>query len=103
MMFNKSGFSVHHPKLGEVAPRFALFSTEDRPKIKYAPVRKYCRFQIKLAGLSKVSRLAEIIYGKKRGGAFAGGRRQNGRVYLDETVFVQMRINCIDNGVANTL
>ena len=47
------------------------------------------RFDVELAGLREVGLLFEVVDGEERGGAFAGGGREDGRIGERESVAVE--------------
>ncbi len=60
------------------------------------------RFVIKLAGLREIDLLVfEIIHFEERGGAFAGGGREDGRIDQREAVRIEIIANAFDYFVAD--
>src|SRR5207247_4095968 len=66
------------------------FRSKHRTEVIDAAKRHGSGFSVQLAALrEKYLLIFEIVDGKQRGGAFAGGRREDGRVGEDESLIVE--------------
>ena len=81
---------LDHPELGEVAAGFGFLRAEGGAEAVDLAQGEGGGLDVKLAGLGEVGGVAEVIDGEERGGAFAGRRRQDGRVGADEAVGVKI-------------
>ena len=88
-------FRFEHPEFGEVAARLGFFRAKGRPEGVDLAERHGRRFDVELAGLREVGFLVvDVLDFEKRGGAFAGGRREDGRFGQD----VALRIHVFVRG-----
>ena len=83
-------FGLDHPELGEVAAGLGFFGAEGGAEAVDLAQGEGGGLDVELAGLGEVGRVAEVVDGKERGGAFAGGGREDGRVGADEAVGVKV-------------
>ena len=75
------GFGLEHPEFGQVAARLRFFGAKGGPKTVDLAQRRGHGFDVKLAGLREVGLLiVDVLHLEERGGAFAGRRREDGRV-----------------------
>ena len=82
-------FGLDHPELGEVAAGLGFFRAEGWAERIDLAERHGGGFDVELAGLRQVRLLFEVVDGKQRGGPFAGGGRQDGRIGQRESVAVE--------------
>ena len=87
--FGESHFGFDHPELGEVAAGLRLLRAEGWPEAVHLAERHRGGFNVELAGLRQKRRIAEVIDGKQRGGAFASRRRQDRRLGQGEALVVE--------------
>ena len=80
---------LDHPELGEVAARLRFLRAEGRPEAVNLAQRHRRGFDVELARLREVSLLVEVVHREQRGGAFAGGGREDGRIGQGEAAVVE--------------
>ena len=83
-------FGLDHPELGEVAAGLGFFRAEGGAEAVDLAEGERGGLDIKLAGLGEEGGVAEVVDGKQRRGAFAGGGREDGRIGADEAVAVEV-------------
>ena len=81
---------LDHPELGEVAAGLGFFGAEGGAEAVDLAQGERGGLDVELAGLGEEGGVAEVVDGKERGGAFAGGRGEDGRVGADEAVAVEV-------------
>ncbi len=97
-----SHFGLDHPKFGEVTTSLGFFGAERGAEAIHFAEGHSVGFVVKLAGLRQVNFFVfEVIHFKERGGAFAGGWREDGRVYQREAMRIEVIANAFHNFVAN--
>ena len=83
-------------------PRLGFLGAESRPKAIHLAERHRGGFVVELAGLSQVSLIVvEVIHLEQGGRAFAGRRRENGRVHQREAVRIEIIAYGLDHLVAH--
>ena len=82
-------FGLDHPELGQMAAGFRFLRAKGWPEGVHLAQRHRRGFDIKLAGLRQKRLLVEIIDRKQRGGAFAGGGREDRRIGQGEAAVVK--------------
>src|SRR3984893_2967373 len=82
-------FRFDHPEFGEMAAGLRFFRAESWTERVELAERHGGGFDVELAGLREVSLLFEVVHGKERGGPFAGGGREYGRIGEGESVGVE--------------
>jgi hypothetical protein len=83
-------FGLDHPELGEVTAGLRFFGAEGGAEAVDLAERQRGGLDVELAGLGEVGGVAEVVDGEERGGAFAGGGREDGRIGADEAVGVEV-------------
>jgi hypothetical protein len=82
-------FGLDHPEFGKMAARFRFLRAKGRTERIHFAQRHRGGFDVKLAGLRKVCLLLEIIHGKQRSRAFAGGGSDDWGIGQSEAAFVE--------------
>src|ERR1019366_1075969 len=82
-------FRSDAPEPGKVGAGLGFFGAEGWTERVDLAERHGGGFDIELAGLREVGLLFEVIHGEKRGGSFAGGGREDGRIGKSESVAVE--------------
>ena len=93
---------LHHPELGEVAPRLRLLRAEGRAEAVDLAVRGGGRLVVELAALREVGRaLVEVRHAEERRRALAGRRREDRRVDQDVALVVEVVAHRLHHRVAD--
>ena len=93
---------LHHPELGQVAARLGFLGAEGGAEAVDLAERHGGGFVIELAGLREVGLVVvEVIHLEQRGGAFAGRRREDGRIHQGEAVRIEIIAHRLDHFVAH--
>ena len=92
---------LDHPELREVASGLRLLGAESRPKAVDPAESHRGRLHVELAALSQESRLAEVVGGEKRRGAFARRRGEDGGVYEGEAPLVEVVPAGLNHGASD--
>jgi hypothetical protein len=78
---------LHHPEFGEVAARLGFLGAEGGAEAVDLAERHGVGFVVELAGLRQIRLLVvEVVHFEQRGGAFAGGGREDRRIDQREAV-----------------
>ena len=81
---------LDHPELGEMAAGLRFFRAEGRAEAVDLAQRQRRGLDVELAGLGEEGGIAEVVDRKQRRCAFAGRRREDGRIGADEAVVVKI-------------
>ena len=92
---------LDHPELGQVAAGLAFFGAEGGAEAIDLAVAHGRGFEVELAGLRQVHRLAEVIDGKERLLALAGDGGEDRRIDQGKAVVVEEAADGVDDRMAD--
>ena len=90
-------FRLDHPELGEMAAGLGFFGAKSWAEGVDLAQRERGALDVELAALREVGFVSEVFNGKERAGAFAGRRREDGRIGEDEAALVEEVARSLDD------